>query len=274
MNKRPFVFVFANVKGGVSKTTSATHCSMALSRRGEVLAIDHDPQGDLSNAFLPDEPLEFFDSANTFTVIRGETTLKESIKNVHGVDILPACLELEDFQFHVGKEIGLVTKLNLSIAKSPHDFAVIDTPGSTSYELLSALLAADAVVIPVNPSKWATRTIKKIFKKINEAMNFPGSRISHVFILPNIWSKGGRSGQILEQLNTIPELLKNLKTEEKGYELVPIPEILPPIPHSTTIRDRTEFGEPLKEGTDGWLAYDFLAETLIEKTGTAKRVVK
>ncbi|ALO28575.1 hypothetical protein LBBP_04476 (plasmid) [Leptospira borgpetersenii serovar Ballum] len=112
MSQKPYVFVFANVKGGVSKTTSATHCSMALARRGRTLAIDHDPQGDLSNAFLPNEPLEYFDNANTFTVIRGETTLKESTRNVYEVDILPSSMELEDFQYHVGKDIWVVTKLN------------------------------------------------------------------------------------------------------------------------------------------------------------------
>nr|WP_307930454.1 hypothetical protein [Leptospira borgpetersenii] len=55
----------------------------------------------------------------------------------------------------------------------------MDTPGSGSYELLSALLSADAVIIPVNPSKWAIRTVKKIFKKINEALR--GTRISSVY---------------------------------------------------------------------------------------------
>ncbi|WP_036098570.1 ParA family protein [Leptospira noguchii] len=274
MSHKPYVFVFANVKGGVSKTTSATHSSMALARRGRTLAIDHDPQGDLSNAFLPNEPLEFFDNANTFSVIRGETTLKESIRNVYDVDILPSSMELEDFQYHVGKDIALVTKLNTVISKSNYDFVIIDTPGSGSYELLSALLAANAVIIPVNPSKWAIRTVKKIFKKINEALNFPGTRITSVYILPTIWNNSGRSEQILEQLQQIPNLLYQLQTKEAGYELVPAPALLPPIPQSMTIRDRTEFGEPLKEGTEGWNAYDSLAEVLIQKSGLSLRSVK
>ncbi|PJZ51487.1 ParA family protein [Leptospira adleri] len=261
------VYTFANVKGGVSKSTSASHLSMALARRGKTLGVDHDPQADMSDVFFPDESPEFFDQANTFTVIRSESTLKEAIKSKYGVDLLLSALELEDFQYYVGKDVSLVTRLNEVLRKSEYDFVVIDTPGSGSSEMLSALLATDAVIIPVNPSKWAVRTIKKVFRKINEACNFPGSHLTSVSILPTIWGKSGRSEQIFDQLQQIPQLLKFLQSTEIGFEKVPVPIILPPIPQSSTIRDRTEFGEPLKEGTEGWLAYDLLADLIIEKTG-------
>ncbi|TGJ99877.1 ParA family protein [Leptospira langatensis] len=264
------IFTIANVKGGVAKSTSAAHLSMSLARRGRTLAVDHDPQADLSDAFFPDEPPEFFDEANVFTVIRSETTLKESIRTKHGVDILTSAMELEDFQFHVSKNLSLLTKLREVLRKSDYDFIVIDTPGSGSAEMLSAFLAADSVIIPANPSKWAVRTIKKVFRKINEAVNFPGSTLASVSILPTIWGKSGRSEIIYEQLQQVPKLLEFLQTDGPGFEQVPIPVILPPIPQSTSIRDRTEFGEPLKEGTEGWLAYDLIADFITEHATVAK----
>ncbi|EKR55084.1 MULTISPECIES: ParA family protein [Leptospira] len=257
------IITIANPKGGVSKTTTTGHLSMAIARKKSVLAVDFDQQKDLSKMFFFGETDNFFEMANIFTLLKYETTLSETIRNKYNVDIIVSAPSLQNFQSYASKNIEVITRTKEILRESNHDFVIIDTPGSGSFETTSALLAADIVIIPVIPHRWSLDTLKVFFKNINETMKQTTSTLTSIFILPSIWGNSNRSEQIYKDLYSIPEFLDLLKHQEDGFDLLPKPEILEPIFQSNTVRDRSEFGEPLAEGTQGKISYDNLADKLI-----------
>lgn len=240
------IITVANIKGGTSKSTTAIHLALALSRRGKTLAVDMDAQADLSDFFFAEEPVEFFDSGNSLTVLTAETTLEESVKGSHSVDVLPAIIELSDLGHLASKDFSIIPRLKNILQKTRYDYVVIDTPGSGSAENITSYLPAHVVLIPVTPSKWAVRTVAQVRKKIEEAERFdPTAKKKSIFILPSQWGTSQKQSDLLEKLNGI----KNLK-------------ILDPILKNDGIKDRTETGKPLQEGSAPWKSFEALADKL------------
>ena len=96
------IISFANQKGGVGKTTTAVNLSAALAEEGQsVLAIDFDPQGNLSSGLG-------IDKTNTektiYEVIIGDEDINDTILNteVENLDIIPSNVDLS------GAEIELL----------------------------------------------------------------------------------------------------------------------------------------------------------------------
>lgn len=265
------VFTLMNPKGGSAKTTTAFHCTISLATKGRTLAIDLDMQADLSDAFFPDEPVESFDSDNTLTVLRSTSTLAEAIKPKFEAHILVGTDELEDFAYHASQDQTLVGKLSSIVRKSDYDYVIIDTPGSGGSENISALIATDVVLIPVVPNKWATRTIKRVLKKVNQAQNYinlyQDQRQLQCFILPTKWGRpnnpSSRAIQILDQLKNYDLILRRLKETQPGFELVNAPVVLDPIPIIKDMDEKTEFGEFFKPNTAAREYYDNLVRVLL-----------
>ena len=114
------IISFANQKGGVGKTTTAVNLSAALAEAGQsVLAIDFDPQGNLSSGLG-------IDKTNTektiYEVIIGNEDINDTILNteVENLDIIPSnvdlsgaeieLLELEDRERTLRRKIGEIYK--------------------------------------------------------------------------------------------------------------------------------------------------------------------
>lgn len=267
MGKRHNIIAVANPKGGVSKSTSTGHLAMALANKTKVCVVDIDQQKDLSKMFFRGEPDSFFDKANILTLLNYETTLQETLKNKFGVDLIISSSNVRDYQSLASKEIEITLRLKEILNELDHEIILIDTPGSVSYELLTALLAADTLVIPVNPELWSIDKLKDFFIIINEAID-RGSNIDKIYLLPTKWGNSKESEQVHTQLYRIPDFLSQLKKSlPASYGLVPFPRILTSIPLSKTIRDRTEAGEPLAENTNGKAAFSALADKLMSELG-------
>lgn len=131
-------------KGGTGKTTTAAAIASAAGRAGlYVLAIDLDPQGNLS--YLTDADIK---EPGAYEVITGEIPAKDSIQTTeHGFDIMPASYNLAGLRTSQGSAWRLRRALE-PILKY-YDLIVLDTPPGAGEIQYNALQASTGVVVPL-----------------------------------------------------------------------------------------------------------------------------
>ncbi|RWA81165.1 plasmid partitioning protein RepA [Mesorhizobium sp.] len=160
------ILAVVNFKGGSGKTTTAAHLAQYLALTGHrVLAVDLDPQASLSSlhGFQP----ELDQTKSLYDAIRYDderVPLSEIIKptNFPGLDIVPANLELQEFEYdtplamtdkssNVGRAFFTRISKALMEVDDRYDVIVVDCPPQLGYLTITALTAATSVLITIHP---------------------------------------------------------------------------------------------------------------------------
>lgn len=175
------IIAISNQKGGVGKTTTSGSFAAALKKRGfKVLAVDLDPQGNLSDSV----GAESINSPTIYEVIKRETTPQEAIQKLEAFDIIPANIMLAGAEQQLpptGRDQRL--KITLEPIKNKYDYIIIDTPPSLGVLTVNALTFADEVIIPSNAGIFATKGIQQLNSTIEETRDFAGSKVRVVGVL-------------------------------------------------------------------------------------------
>ena len=178
------IIAIANQKGGVGKTTIAFNLAhiLAKSRQTNVLAIDNDPQGNLTGSFIKEPPQT---EAHVLNVYDGKP-VKPTVINPR-LHLLCADISLAPV---AERDFAVIFKLKerIETLKSKDgrrfDYILIDCLPSFGHLQLAALHAADFVLIPVRPTPYALAGMQDLFKTIEKTRKYfnPSLKVAGIIV--------------------------------------------------------------------------------------------
>ena len=196
------IFAVANSKGGTGKTSICNNISGAFTDLGkDVLMIDMDQQGSLTNIYnknLRKLPVTIFD------VFMDECELPDVIQqtSVEGLWLVPANHRIKNLEATFSDEpVEAMYKLKdaLSGVRDKFDVIFIDCPPKLDLANRMALVAAEAVIIPIecqamalNATSGMMTEIKTIKKRLNKGLRFLGfviNKFSSTRRLENLYNQ-------------------------------------------------------------------------------------
>jgi chromosome partitioning protein len=169
------VIAIANHKGGIGKTTTCLNLGAALAERGKrVLLVDCDPQASLSKVLLRDGewPGEF--SLYQLMTADGLTYEQTAILTTNKqIALLRADARLVGLESQLASRFGrerILRKKLRSVGeeKSTWDYMLLDCAPSLSLLTINALVAADAVLVPVATEFLALQALRDFLSTVDE----------------------------------------------------------------------------------------------------------
>lgn len=185
------VIAIANQKGGVGKTTTAINLSAALALAGKrVLLIDLDPQGNSSLSFLDHTTIEhsIYDLL-TDTDISPESVIKKT--KIATLDVLPSRINLAKFESKLLGEFDAPFRLKDRIEGilKNYDCVLIDTPPTLGLITVNALVAADYVIVPIQPSYFALEGTDDLLETVEKVKARPNPRLQVLGVVITLLDK-------------------------------------------------------------------------------------
>lgn len=161
----------ANHKGGCAKTTTSLNLAVVLASQGSrVLAVDLDPQGNLSVALGADlQELESTRCTSHRMMLDSRGEIAAYLTRARPrLDLIPACLDHDAETLIEGQPVSrdLLLKTRLSAIRSGYDYCVIDTPPALRAPTLNALAMSDMTIIPIESSNFALVGLGQVMRMV------------------------------------------------------------------------------------------------------------
>jgi chromosome partitioning protein len=243
------VACLANQKGGVGKTTTAINLAAALALRGHrVLVVDADPQSNATTGLGLDHRSV---ATTTYDLLLGGATLADAaipsaVANLH---CIPSSPHLAGAEIELVGVIGRERRLaeGLAGAAESYDLVLLDCPPSLGLLTINALVAARALLVPVQCEYYALEGLGQLLdtaERVRASLN-PDLRITG-FTLTMYDARTKLSSQVAEEVRA--------HFGDLVFRTV--------VPRSVRLSEAPSFGEPvvtLDPGSRGAIAYKLLA---------------
>lgn len=198
---RPQIVTVFNQKGGVAKTTTAVNVAVCLAAFGRTVAlIDLDSQSNATTNLGLTSPV----TTGAYHLITGHARFEDALRPTpyDGLRLVGGSDELAwaDIELALGKdpEAGLTRALEKVPAGL--DFIVIDCPPAPGIVSVNALVAADAVVMPVMPSPHALDGLHKAWWNLNRVRTRFNQGLGNINILLTMTEEGELTKRLSEDI--------------------------------------------------------------------------
>ena len=188
------ILAIANQKGGTGKSTTAAALAQAAAHRGRrVLAVDLDPQGNLSYFLAADVT-----RPGAFEVLDGLPAAEAVQATAGGLDVIPASWNLQTISSGRGSARRL--KAALEPIAGGYDLIVIDTPPTAGELQYNALMAATDLIIPLQADIVG---LQGLYQMVDTARQIQQSNPALTFTGYVLTRSGGRSTLARQMAETI-----------------------------------------------------------------------